>query len=258
MTATHIFQKTIPYDPRVHRKLPGIQPLNEAPWLMVDDAYAAQMAERDRLIAETPDVVIARVDGFEAEEQELFDAVLNNLPEGFQRNDDTVTRPDDVTITLDRSAPIRTLGQIVQEDLCLLTKPEGAEEHILISAVLCFPARWSIRAKIGKPLIPIHAPVAEYDGDIAKRVQRLFDGIQPGRPIWRYNKLWDEDPTLHQPIPSKEHPKWVRESAPFLRSERQCLIRLPETRAILFSIHTFVIERAGVEAQWGKNVTKST
>jgi hypothetical protein len=30
---------------------------------------------------------------------------------------------------------------------------------------------------------------------------------------------------------------------PFVRSERQCLIRLPESRAVLFSIHTYVVAR---------------
>ena len=30
---------------------------------------------------------------------------------------------------------------------------------------------------------------------------------------------------------------------PYLRSERQCVLRLPETRACVFSIHTYVMAR---------------
>jgi len=30
---------------------------------------------------------------------------------------------------------------------------------------------------------------------------------------------------------------------PFLRSERQCILRLPETEAVVFTIHTTVVRR---------------
>jgi hypothetical protein len=30
----------------------------------------------------------------------------------------------------------------------------------------------------------------------------------------------------------------------YLRSERQCLLRLPETRAVVFTIHTYVLLRS--------------
>jgi hypothetical protein len=30
---------------------------------------------------------------------------------------------------------------------------------------------------------------------------------------------------------------------PYLRSERQCVLRLPKTRACVFSIHTYVLAR---------------
>ena len=34
--------------------------------------------------------------------------------------------------------------------------------------------------------------------------------------------------------------------APFLRSERQCILRLPQSGAVVFSIHTYVLARADV------------
>ncbi|WP_426033534.1 hypothetical protein [Cypionkella sp. TWP1-2-1b2] len=38
-------------DPR-NLRVPGIQPIADDSWIAVCDAYAAQMAERDRLISE--------------------------------------------------------------------------------------------------------------------------------------------------------------------------------------------------------------
>ena len=108
-----------------------------------------------------------------------------------------VRRPDGVTVAIDRADPLGTLGHLVQEDLCLMEKRN--EAHVLTAAVLCFPASWRLAEKIGRPLEAIHAPVPEYDPKLARRVQRLFDGVQPGRPLWRVNALRYADPALHQP-----------------------------------------------------------
>ena len=81
-------------------------------------------------------------------------------------------------------------------------------------------------------------PVAEYDADLARRVQRLFDGVRPGKPLWRFNRLSYVDPDLHQPT-RKQQGQQER----FIRSERQCIIRLPQTQAVVFAIHTFVVAK---------------
>ena len=41
---TGIFQKSTPYEVSAQSRLPGIAPLDPADWLMVDDAFGAQMA----------------------------------------------------------------------------------------------------------------------------------------------------------------------------------------------------------------------
>lgn len=241
-----ILQRTVPYD-LPPRPLPGIQPLGDRPWMMVDDAYAAQMAERVRLIRDHRDDVIATTPQAMPALAELYETVLNNLPAGFTRTADHVTRPDGQIIVLEPADPLGTLGHLVQEDLCLLTQPEGADQHVLSAAVLCFPASWRLSEKIGRPLTQIHDPVPEYDADLARRVQRLFDAIHCDRPLWRSNALWYDDPTLFQPR-SASLPKTLRDPAraPFFRSERQCLLRLPKTRAVVFAIHTIVLARADV------------
>ena len=54
-----ILQSKIPYNVSEHKKLPGMLPLAEDGWLIEDEAYAAQLAERDRLLQDTPDKVFA-------------------------------------------------------------------------------------------------------------------------------------------------------------------------------------------------------
>ena len=107
---------------------------------------------------------------------------------------------------------------------------------MLTAAALCFPANWRLADKIEQPLTGIHAPVEEYDADIARRVQRLFDGVRAGRPLWRFNKLRYADADLHQP-----RRRETGRDMPFIRSERQCILRLPESDAVAFTIHTYVV-----------------
>lgn len=245
-----IVQRRIPYAPFPLRPLPGVQPFDPVDWLLVDDAFAAQMAERARLLAAHRDRVVWADPVAEDALQELLEVVLEALPEGYQRSADAVTRPDGVTVPLAGAPVIETLCLLVQEDLCLLLK-EG-EEHVLRAASLCFPAAWTLAEKAGQPLVRIHQPVDSYDTAMARRVQRLFDGVQAGRPLWRWNAHWYADPVLFRVRPENDPRHAVVEhDAPFLRSERQCILRLPRTRAVVFSIHTFMLARADVPTAEG-------
>lgn len=240
---TPILQSHLPFapwmDPRTAR-LPGVLPLQGDRWTVVDDAYAGQMVERDRLIATKPLLVHALLDTARDASAELYDALLASLrtQSGYRFASDTAFRPDGVEVPLDPDQPLLTLGRLIQEDLCLLEHHDG--EHVLTGAILCFPAGWMLAQKIGQPMTRIHGPVNTYDADIAKRVQRMLDVIRPEQPLWRANSLIYDDPTLHQPRPEREpRPRPVLKT--YARSERQSFIRLPKTRAVVFGIHTYVV-----------------
>ncbi|WP_037309964.1 heme-dependent oxidative N-demethylase family protein [Ruegeria halocynthiae] len=234
---TAILQNAIPYDPLNPRPLPGIQPTSMDVWLHRDDAFAAQMQRREDLLTERRADVLALHPSAEPAAQEVLDLVLHHAYPGCSAS---VTRPDGREVQIDRARPMDTLCRLVQEDICILQK--RGDEHVLTGAVLCFPASWRLAEKFMRPLVDIHIPVDSYDENIARRVQRLFDGIQPGRPLWRFNALWYEDAELHQPRSASE-PREGKDpgTASYMRSERQTILRLPETKAVIFSIHTYVL-----------------
>lgn len=250
-----VLQSRLPFapwmDPRT-RRLPGILPVEGDDWLRVDDAFAGQMAERDMRLATQKSAVYALLPEAELAAQELLDRVKERLPAlGHQIGPDHVLRPDGVRITLDRTQPLLTAGRLVQEDLCILQQ-KGAEA-VLTGAVLCFPASWTLAEKIGKPMTAIHAPVDHYTDDLARRVQRMFDAIRPGQALWRMNALVYDDPELFQPRPEgARRPRPVHRL--YMRSERQCLLRLAKSGAVVFTIHTYLVrledlsaaERAGL------------
>lgn len=248
---TDVLQTSLPFDPLAPRPLPGISPLNETDWLIVDEAYGGQMALRDALLRDRRAEVLGMMPEAEEAAREVLDVVIGLLlarPQGdFTQNGTRITRPDGISVTFDQDDPLATLGQLVQEDICILQK--RGSEHVLTGAVLCFPASWLLSEKFARPLIGIHEPVDSYDDNIARRVQRLFDGVRPGRPLWRSNALWYDDATLHHPLSANQRRAPVDpETAPFLRSEKQSILRLPKSEAVVFSIHTFILARKDLTA----------
>ncbi len=226
-------------DPRTAR-LPGVLPMAGDAWLSVDDAFAGQMGERDRLIAGQPESVHALLPEARLAADELYLRVLDEIAAmpSYRIARTSVTRPDGVVVDLDADQPLKTLGRLVQEDLCLMEG--GAEGHRLTGAILCFPASWTLSQKLGRPMLSIHEGVARYSEDVGRRAQRMFDAIRPDQPLWRMNYLTYDDHVLHQPrLEGQRRPRPMGHF--FVRCERQCLIRLPQTRAVVFSIHTYVV-----------------
>ena len=218
-------------------------PCGAEDWIRRDEAFAGQMAERDWLIATLQPLVHALLPEGRAAAAELYVAVLDLLArrEGYVVGPDRVRRPDGVEVVLDVTAPLVTLGRLVQEDLCLMEKQ--GDESVLTGAILCFPASWTLAQKIGKPMTGIHRPVHHYDAEIARRVQRLFDMVRLGQPLERYNALVYDDPTLFQPRLEFDKRPYAVERL-YMRSERQCILRLPQTGAVVFSIHTHLVPMA--------------
>ena len=230
--------------------MPGISPLDQGDWLRVDETYAAQLAEKARIVEKDRDLVLALSENARPAAEELLETVVTALiaKEGFTLQGDALLCPDERLVELDRSDPMLTLSRLTQEDFCILQK-QGLE-HVLTGASLCFPASWLLAEKFMRPLINIHEPVASYDENIARRVQRLFDGVRVEQPLWRFNALWYADPALHQPRSAHERrDERFAETAKFMRSELQTIRRLPSTGAVIFGIHTYVLAECTLNRQ---------
>jgi len=229
-----ICQKTLPFKPWMQaktRRLPGIQPVAKGEWLLRDDAFAAQMAYRDALIANRLNDVFRAEPASLPMQEELLETVLAELSEAHR----TGKRPDGVQVPL-VGPPLLTAARLVQEDLLIM---DMAAEPRLTAGVLCFPASWSLAEKFGAGLEAIHGYIDEYTEEMAARVRRMFDAIRPEQPLWRANFLRYAEADLHQPRRNAE-PKPMPKSGGFVRVERQTLRKLPRTGAVVFGIHTYV------------------
>ena len=210
----------------------GTRALPEDEWLVYDHLAPDELLLRRRLLTEQRTHVLACSPCAEKPAQEagaLVDRWLAAHVPVSEQGPDT-----------EEAHPLARAGARVQEDLCLMVHHDGAWR--LEGAALCFPSLWLLAEKLGLPTALVHQPVPHYAEELSPKVDRVFDRLPAGRPVWRRNVsvwpalvLWapchDLDPLLWSegsPRPGAP-PLWIR-------SERQTLRRLSESGAILFTI----------------------
>lgn len=222
-------------EPRTARP-PGLLPLDMPEWTVRHADSDAQMAYRRELLARHPDLVLGALHEGEEPALELLEMLLAHLGD---------PRPPTLE---ERFCALTAIGRLVAEDFCLLVPDAASREYRLVGAVLCFPSRWLLSEKLGRPLTPIHDPVPGYEG-LARRVNRVFETLRAERPLVRVN--WSVHPTAELFLPQSEGHKTPDAATPtaadiaadarfFLRTERQTLVRLPRTGAVAFGIRTSV------------------
>jgi hypothetical protein len=240
----------LPFEPGPYRMAMDLVATPESAWFEFDDRYPAEMAEKRRLLASVPADVFAvtpESDDARGEALAVIVAALTTYhPDWFSR-DTTVTLQNHLTgeIWDTRSCdPLELAGRLVQEDLCLIQN--GGAGPMFTAASLCFPSRWRLLDKIGKPLAAVHGPVPLYAERLSGPVDRFMRNLKPGHIVSRQNWSLLDDPALFQPggkwrvnastsITAKNAGSRV-----FLRVERQTLRRLPMTQAVLFGIRVHV------------------
>lgn len=242
-----------PFDKGVYRMSMGLQALKPEDWIEIGPDRAEQLAERRRLLDTRRQEVLAALPESEAACRELLDRLAAFLPARFPRlyaRERALlycrTTGERLAVEGGDSHPLDTIGRLVQEDFCLLQSDPArdAGAYRLTAAVLCFPARWRLADKLGRPMLEIHAPVPGYAETLGRPVDRFLSLLKPEKPVWRVNWSLIDDPALFQPTGhgrGTRDPSITAENAGrrvFLRCERQTLCRLPKSGAVVFGIRT--------------------
>jgi hypothetical protein len=227
----------------------GTRPIDESDWLIVDGDRAALLATKERLLVHDHSEVVQLADLPNRIGTEVAELVLNNYrrhhPGVLTRSGGLVTDVDSgLVVDLNADHPLLGISRVVAEDLCVMVDRGG--EWVLAGACVCFPSRWSLREKVGRSLDDIHDVVPGYAGPVAVASRRVFDRLTDG-VLLRFNWTLLDDPELFQPRPPRS-PAAVGPDGLYLRAERQTLRRLPDSGAVLFTIHTSV-EPLGQVAQ---------
>jgi dimethylamine monooxygenase subunit A len=205
----------------------GMRPLEMSAWLEADDHFDEELVLKASLLETNYHDVVALSPAGDEGSRELLDEVKSFLLEHH---------PDRSRSSSLDEHPIVQASRLVQEDLCVLVKDDAWR---LRAACVCFPSRWLLASKINTTLDEIHTPVPGYGDELARPTNGFFDRLTPERPFWRLNWTLLDSPTLFQPTtvraaPSGDLADW------YFRVERQTLRQLPKSRAIVFTIRTYV------------------
>ena len=139
---------------------------------------------------------------------------------------------------------------LVSDDLCVMTEQNGA--YCLSAVSLCAPTFWTLAEKAGQPLAGLHSPVPGGDPELAGRIQRIFQAVQPGKVLERMN--WtvqlggDRFTPSSDPMKKRLAELASKDAANdlFLRVERQTIRKLSDDRSLLFTIRVCVDQLAPV------------
>jgi dimethylamine monooxygenase subunit A len=247
----------IAFEPGPYRMQMGLLAQDPLDLIEIDEHYLDEMAERRRLLEQSRAEVFAVEPGSDAACAEVLETLATALPARFPHwfsRDGAILRNHLTGEAWDIAAPdlhpLEIAARLVQEDFCVLQPGENGP--ILTAAVLCFPTRWRLSEKIGKPLAAVHGPVPIYPERLANPVDRLIGRLAPGKLVQRLNWSMLDDPTLFQPVrlsPTEADARIAAGNAGeklFLRSERQTLMALPASNAVLFGIHVHVYPLARI------------
>jgi dimethylamine monooxygenase subunit A len=231
----------------------GLQTLELHDWIEPDEHFASELIEKERLLRERHHDVFAvlpeALDG-STEVLELLAAHLSSrFPTLYRREGDllcNLVTQQSWNLSQQVLHPLDLAGRLVQEDLCLMQHDLANNTYRLVGASLCFPTRWRLADKMGKPLTAIHAPVPGYEEELASTVDRFFKRLRVEKPVWRINWGLIDDPTLFQPTGHGRkglNPDITAENAGeklWIRMERQTLRRLPRSQDVLFTIRVHI------------------
>lgn len=227
----------LPYDPftvtRPGRWSVGLRPLSESEWLVRGGDTDEQIAEKHRLLGSVRDACVAGISEADAACREAADVVTGWLGVGFVQESGS---------GLDA---LVAASLLVSEDLVVMT-PGPADDggYVLGAASLCFPTRWLLRDKIGRPMAEVHGPVPAYERQIGRATNRVFDALTVTQIVQRSNWSLLDRGGLHQPSANHhlDRGSITADNAGqtvWVRTEWQTLRRLPRTGAVLFTIRVF-------------------
>ena len=241
--------KHTPYDGGSPQFKIGLQPLDMADWIEVDDGLETYLVEKDRLISEFPEQVFAAEEGTEEAQQEVLDILvsylLENHSETYQLRDGAMVFGGRIVDLNDASTPpLMIAAKLVQEDLVLMRQQEDGW-RIAVGSV-SFPSSWDLVEKFSLVLQDVHKNVPGFEPGTrnASMINRIFDNMLVDQPVRRLNWSAYANPELYHggkkaiSLPSLN--KDTREDSIFLRVEHQTLRKLPQSGDILFTIRIHI------------------
>jgi hypothetical protein len=236
----------------------GLRPIKPAQWMLLEPDYAAVMREKRARMADFPELYYRTLPSSLAAQQELRERVAAHLatdhPQQFSHSGSALQcRIDGAQYDLGDGSiePLRQMSRFIEEDFMLIQEVEGAQ--MITAASNAYSSSGRLVASVGKNVAWAHEPVPHLTSKLGPRIDRMIASIHTDTPCERFN--WQLTPLSTKFFPHNAHdanaeamrqicdalrlnPERAEELL-WIRVERQTLSRLPKSRAVVFTLHTF-------------------
>ncbi|KAK3983840.1 hypothetical protein QBC44DRAFT_375826 [Cladorrhinum sp. PSN332] len=260
-----------PFKPTYHITM-ALQTVTPSSLILLDKNYLRHITARQKTIALHPQVVLGSIPSSAQPLQELYTYLLGTylpsrypglftlspqplypttgLLSGAKYFNNTISQKSFPLSPIPRASEeemLRAIGETIEDDIFLLTESELG--HVCTAFICCHPSGFDPSTKLGKTLAEIHGPVPSYREKIGRSMERFFGRLESGKRVGRVNWGIQTHSNLYAPSGNHVHaneeytellPHEVEISETRLRVELQSLMRLPETKALVFSFKTFL------------------
>ncbi|KAH7062686.1 hypothetical protein B0J12DRAFT_592031 [Macrophomina phaseolina] len=263
-----------PYKTQGHVTM-GIQKRTRSEWIRIDRGYLARLEERRPLLREKADFTIGTGEAVNPAIEELYEEIMikylpARFPTMFRRRGAKVVENLATGATyplstkgLTHAQMLQHMGENVEEDFYFMC-PDADGQFRLRGYVACFPGGFLSPARVGESVREIHKPVPGYDQKLGLSVDRYFSRMKPGDFIGRMNwSLQVDGADLFRTEGNNYYPEKDQEvedikynpplSECFLRVEHQTLTALPRSRAIIFTVRSYMTPLHQVRAEGDGN-----
>jgi dimethylamine monooxygenase subunit A len=237
----------------------GLRPMKPSQWILIDSRHAEIMREKRKRLASSPKLYYRTLPSSFAAQRELRERVLAHVaadyPEHFERAGSLVKCRDtgmECDLNADSTEPLLQLSNLIEEDFMLIQEVDGTPR--ITAASNAYSSSGRLVASVGRDVDWAHEPVPSLTLKLGSRINRVLESVHAATPCERFN--WQLTPmsTIFFPHDDPhaanaaamhgirnslcENPEQAGELL-WIRVERQTLSRLPDSRAVAFSLHTY-------------------
>ena len=219
----------------------GLSPLRGGAWIETDNHLAHyhrhKLAYRQRYGERAYRATSSSIPAQRELSQRLLEYLTTDQADLYQQENGRLhCLAGDYRTDIDSDEPLWACSLWVADDLVIMEDIDG--DYCLTAASLCSPSHWRLEEKFSRPLRAIHDPIPGFHRELTPRIDRFFNHLRPEHPVVRFNWSLQAYHDLSQ-RPEREVPIHS-ETSLYYRTERQSLIRLPSTGAIVFTIRVYL------------------
>ncbi|KAM7183261.1 Protein of unknown function (DUF3445) domain containing protein [Naviculisporaceae sp. PSN 640] len=254
----------------------GMKVIPTSELIQMDCTYLQNLTERKEIMARYPEAVLGAIEDTHGCVEEMYRWLTSiYLPRRFptmfqieQGEGNTFAHIKNLVDgemypldpPKDQIEALRMMGALVDEDFLFMLPSADGDGYSLAAYVNCYANGDHTKKRLHMNIRDIHAAVPGYNENLAKRVDVWFEKLEVGKIVVRENlHVCARGPqSLYSSSAPGDSNEDIEAGKLFVRSERQTLRRLPVSKAIVFSLKTYLYPISDTKAAgYGQDLIKA-